>query len=42
VFRGGSWYDSAINARCAIRLYYSPGGTYINIGFRPALVPSIR
>ena len=35
VLRGGNWGDSAVDCRVAFRLTYDPGGTDINIGFRP-------
>ena len=36
VFRGGSWYLTAGNARSADRAYYDPSLRYGDIGFRPA------
>ena len=37
VFRGGSWINSALFERCALRYSLTPGGTSINsLGFRPA------
>jgi formylglycine-generating enzyme required for sulfatase activity len=35
VLRGGSWLTGAFHARCEIRRAILPGGSYINIGFRP-------
>jgi formylglycine-generating enzyme required for sulfatase activity len=34
VLRGGSWYFSAINARCTYRLYSPPDGAGFDAGFR--------
>ena len=36
VFRGGSWFDVAQNARAAYRFYVTPGSGYSNLGFRLA------
>jgi formylglycine-generating enzyme required for sulfatase activity len=40
VFRGGSWFYDASVCRAARRNRYYPGFRYIDLGFRPALVPS--
>ena len=34
VFRGGSWYDSAVSARAAFRSWSNPGYRSYNVGFR--------
>jgi formylglycine-generating enzyme required for sulfatase activity len=34
VLRGGSWYDLQDSARCAVRIWYYPGGGDNSIGFR--------
>ena len=34
VFRGGSWYEQALYARCASRQQAGPGASDIYIGFR--------
>jgi len=36
VFRGGSWFNNAIHARCALRSNGSPGSAFSGLGFRPA------
>ena len=36
VFRGGSWYDHARDARAAYRSAYEPGDRYVDVGFRVA------
>ena len=38
--RGGSWFDTASNCRAASRGRILPGTRTLNLGFRPALVPS--
>lgn len=40
VVRGGSWYDSRNDARCASRYWSGPGLFYNYLGFRVALSPS--
>ena len=40
VFRGGSWFYVAAYCRAALRDGSEPGHRSINLGFRPALVPS--
>ena len=42
VVRGGSWRDGALGFRSASRDRCSPGNRNSILGFRPALVPSIR
>ena len=42
VLRGGSWYCVAQDCRSALRSRSSPGFRGRGLGFRPALVPSIR
>jgi formylglycine-generating enzyme required for sulfatase activity len=42
VFRGGSWLSVARGCRSAYRAGYSPDFRGRRLGFRPALVPSIR
>ena len=37
VLRGGSWYDSPMNTRCANRLPAQPVLSAANWGFRPCL-----
>ena len=39
-YRGGSWYFTASSCRAAFRNGYLPDYRVINLGFRPALVPS--
>jgi formylglycine-generating enzyme required for sulfatase activity len=39
VYRGGSWYFSAEYCRVSYRNYFTPGGRYLNIGFRLASSP---
>jgi sulfatase modifying factor 1 len=39
-FRGGSWYNSARVCRSATRGDYASSSRNVNLGFRPALVPS--
>src|SRR5439155_12738611 len=34
VLRGGSWNDSAVNARCASRVVSPPAYAYDSVGFR--------
>ncbi|NLI08027.1 MAG: tetratricopeptide repeat protein, partial [Thermotogaceae bacterium] len=34
VDRGGGWYDDATFVRVALRFYYSPTDTYLDLGFR--------
>jgi len=41
-FRGGSWGTDAADCRSASRVRHAPGFRSHDIGFRPALVPSIR
>jgi sulfatase modifying factor 1 len=36
IFRGGSFYDEAIDARCSDRDSNEPEGTYDDVGIRPA------
>jgi len=40
VNRGGSWGNDAAYCRAALRGNHVPGYRYVNLGFRPALVPS--
>ncbi len=42
VLRGGSWYCVAQDCRSALRSRSSPGFRGRGLGFRPALVPSVR
>jgi formylglycine-generating enzyme required for sulfatase activity len=42
VGRGGSWVSNAQDCRSADLLKLTPGHRYNDLGFRPALVPSIR
>jgi formylglycine-generating enzyme required for sulfatase activity len=42
VYRGGSWDELAHYCRSASRNRRTPYHRYVNLGFRPALVPSIR
>ncbi|MBJ6609188.1 MAG: SUMF1/EgtB/PvdO family nonheme iron enzyme [Candidatus Thiothrix moscowensis] len=37
IVRGGSWYDSTDDVRCAIRSRYLPDDRYLNLGFRVVL-----
>ncbi|MBF0564067.1 MAG: SUMF1/EgtB/PvdO family nonheme iron enzyme [Nitrospirae bacterium] len=37
VYRGGSWFNSPRNVRCALRYDYSPGLSNFSLGFRLAL-----
>ncbi len=39
VLRGGCWYNSASNARCAARDNFGPDAAYSGIGFRSVLSP---
>ena len=39
VLRGGSWYSSAVDARCANRLGNGPAVSYDSLGFRLSLRP---
>jgi formylglycine-generating enzyme required for sulfatase activity len=41
VLRGGSWYNPAVNARCAYRLRPSPDGRFRDIGFRLVASPFV-
>jgi hypothetical protein len=36
VYRGGSWYTGAVNARSASRSKFNPGFPSYSGGFRPA------
>ncbi len=42
VNRGGGWFDDAARCRSAYRNRDAPGGRSFNLGFRPALVPSVQ
>ena len=42
VARGGSWSNEAAYCRSAYRIRNAPGIRNDNLGFRPALVPSVR
>ncbi len=42
VLRGGGWFNDAAVCRSAIRAGGAPGGRGNNLGFRPALVPSVQ
>ena len=39
VLRGGSWSCVAFGCRAAFRFWHGPGYRFIDLGFRPALVP---
>ncbi len=39
VFRGGSWFDSSVYCRSALRSGYPPTYRDYDLGFRPATVP---
>ncbi len=42
VARGGSWFQDAAQCRAASRAALPPDARRNNVGFRPALVPSVR
>ncbi len=40
VLRGGAFYYTRYDVRCACRSSYAPSGSHELIGFRPAICPS--